>query len=454
MDLSILILAAGQGTRMRSKLPKVLQPLAGQPLLAHVVQCARSLECRDVAVVYGHGGEAVQAAFAGQPIRWALQAEQLGTGHAVMQAMPETPTDNLVLVLCGDVPLLKASTLKKLVGASAKDELSVLTVDIDNPTGYGRIVRGSDGNVIRIVEEADATQEEKKIAEVNSGVICCPAGKLDQWLKALSADNAQREYYLTDIIAEAATAGETVHGVKATSATEVMGINDRRQLAQAERALQTERAGELMASGVTLADPARIDIRGPLTCGKDVFIDINALFEGECNLGDGVHIGPGAVIKNCSIGAGTQIHPHCVLEQSKIGDNCQIGPFARLRPGANFADGAKAGNFVEVKKSHIGKGSKVNHLTYIGDTEIGANVNVGAGTITCNYDGVNKHKTVIGDGAFIGSGVELVAPVEVGAGATIGAGSTITKPTPADKLTIERSRQITIEGWKPPTRKG
>src|SRR6056297_1473979 len=427
---------------MRSDLPKVLQPLAGRPLLAHVVDTARALGADDVCVVYGHGGDRVRDAFPQADLRWALQAEQLGTGHAVMQALPDTPEANQVLVLCGDVPLIRPETLRRLTEACADDSVGVLTVDVPDPSGYGRIVR-----------QKDASGAELDIAEINSGIIIAPAARLSGWLAGLSADNAQGEYYLTDIIAGAVADGVPVHGVKADTWTEVMGINDKRQLAEAERALQRRRVEEIMTAGATVADPARVDIRGTLTVGRDVFIDVNAVFEGEVVLGDRAHIGPGVVVRDSRIGADSVIHPHTVIEESVIRNGCQIGPFARLRPGAEFADGSKAGNFVEVKKSLIGEGSKVNHLTYIGDTTIGRKVNVGAGTITCNYDGANKHRTVIGDGAFIGSGVNLVAPVEVGAGATIGAGSTISKPAPADKLTLARNKQITLEHWKRPQKK-
>ncbi|WP_405243570.1 bifunctional UDP-N-acetylglucosamine diphosphorylase/glucosamine-1-phosphate N-acetyltransferase GlmU [Lentisalinibacter salinarum] len=453
MPLSIVILAAGQGTRMRSDLPKVLQPLAGRPLLAHVVDTARALGAADICVVYGHGGDRVRDGFPEADLRWALQAEQLGTGHAVMQALPDTPEPNQVLVLCGDVPLIRPETLQRLTEACADGSVGVLTVDVPDPTGYGRIVRGADGDVQRIVEQKDASGAELDIAEINSGIIVAPAARLSGWLENLSADNAQGEYYLTDIIASAVADGVAVHGVKAESWTEVMGINDKRQLAEAERALQRRRVEEIMTAGATVADPARVDIRGTLTVGRDVFIDVNAVFEGEVVLGDRARIGPGVVVRDSRIGADSVIHPHTVIEESVIHAGCQIGPFARLRPGAEFADGSKAGNFVEVKKSLIGEGSKVNHLTYIGDTTIGRKVNVGAGTITCNYDGANKHRTVIGDGAFIGSGVNLVAPVEVGAGATIGAGSTISKPAPAERLTLARSKQITLEHWKRPQKK-
>ena len=453
MSLSIVILAAGQGTRMRSELPKVLQPLAGRPLLAHVLECAHELGADDVCVVYGHGGDSVGRAFEGEEVRWSLQAEQMGTGHAVQQAMPATPDGNTVLILFGDVPLLTSDTLRRLIDATGDDEMSVLTVDMDDPTGYGRIVR-KEGDVDRIVEQKDATAEEQAVVEINTGVMLCAADKLKGWLANLGNDNAQGEYYLTDVIAMAVADGVTVHGVKANSMVEVMGINDKKQLAEAERALQARLVDALMAEGVGFADPARVDIRGKLSCGKDVFIDINAVFEGDVSLGDGTTIESNNLVRDSQLGPGTLLHSNCHIEGAKTGSNCEIGPFARLRPGARLADDVKIGNFVEVKKSFISDGSKVNHLTYIGDAEIGKGVNVGAGTITCNYDGANKFKTRIGDGAFIGSGVMLVAPVEVGAMATIGAGSTISKDAPEDKLTIERSKQFTIKGWKRPLKKG
>ena len=453
MGLSTIILAAGQGTRMRSNRPKVLQPLAGRPLLSHVLDCAAALQADDVCVVYGHGAEAVRRAFPENTLRWALQAEQLGTGHAVQQAMPETPGANRVLVLFGDVPLLTPETCRRLVDDTPADDVAVLTVDMDDPTGYGRIIREG-GSVTRIVEEKDASAEERLVVEINTGVLVCSADMLRAWLDNLRNDNAQGEYYLTDVIAMAVSEGVTVHGIKADSWTEVMGINDRKQLAEAERALQARRVDELMKLGVGLADPARVDIRGELSCGKDVFIDVNAVFEGDVELGDGVTIESNNLVRDSKLGAGTIVHSNCHIEGATTGSECEIGPFARLRPGAELADNVKVGNFVEIKKSTIAVGSKVNHLTYIGDAEIGQGVNVGAGTITCNYDGVNKHKTVIGDGAFIGSGVELVAPVRIGAGTTVGAGSTITKDTDDDQLVLERSRQKTVPGWKRPTKKG
>jgi len=452
MGLTIVILAAGQGMRMRSDLPKVLQPLAGRPLLAHVLEYSRTLAADDVCVVYGHSADAVQTAFAGRGLRWALQAEQNGTGHAVMQAMPDTPDDNQVLILFGDVPLLMPETLQRLQAATGDDELAILTVDMDDPTGYGRIVR-EDGNVVRNVEQKDASEDERQITEINTGVMLTSAVQLNRWLDNLGKDNVQGEYYLTDVIAMAVNDGVTVHGIKASKQEEVMGINDKKQLAEAERALQARLVDELMAQGVGFADPARVDIRGNLKCGKDVFIDINAIFEGDVVLGDGTKIESNNLIRDSEIGPGTVVHPNCHIEGASTGPDCEIGPFARLRPGAELADTVKVGNFVEIKKSTVASGSKVNHLSYIGDTDIGERVNVGAGTITCNYDGANKHQTVIGDGAFIGSGVELVAPVNIGGGATIGAGSTIGKDAPDGQLTVERSRQVTISNWKRPEKK-
>ncbi len=452
MSLSIVILAAGQGTRMNSALPKVLQPLAGRPLLHYVVACSKAIGADSICVVYGHGAEEVRAAFDGESLSWALQAEQLGTGHAVIQAMPMVPDGHRVLVLFGDVPLLRPATFERLLAACPETDVAILTVDMADPTGYGRIIRDGD-TVSRVVEHKDATEAERAITEINTGVLCAPAERLKGWLGRLSNDNSQGEYYLTDVIGMAVADGVAVHAVKAEEEDEVMGINDKQQLACAERALQKRRVEELMAQGVGFADPARVDIRGTLRCGRDVFIDVNAIFEGEVTLGDNVHIESNNVIRDCDIGAGTVVHPNCHMEASTLGPNCEIGPFARLRPGAELADTVKIGNFVEVKKSTIASGSKVNHLTYIGDTDIGKKVNVGAGTITCNYDGANKYRTIIGDGAFIGSGVELIAPVEIGPGATIGAGSTISKAAPANKLTLQRSRQVTVEGWQKPVKK-
>jgi len=447
-----VILAAGQGKRMCSRLPKVLQPLAEKPLLGHVLDTARAVGAGDICVVYGHGGDEVRARFRDDDIRWALQAEQLGTGHAVLQAMPDTPAGGRTLVLFGDVPLLSADTIGRLLDNTPDDEMAVLTVDLADPSGYGRIIR-ENGMVMRNVEHKDASREELRVNEINTGVMLCPTDLLKRWLDGLGNDNAQGEYYLTDVIATAVEHGVTVHGIKARSPEEVAGINDKQQLAEAERALQQLRVDALMRRGVGFADPARVDIRGELECGSDVFIDVNAVLEGKVTLGDGVSIGPNNLIRNAALGAETVVHSNCHIEGAETGASCEIGPFARLRPGARLADKVKVGNFVEIKKSNVGDGSKVNHLTYVGDAEIGSGVNVGAGTITCNYDGVNKHKTVIGDGAFIGSGVELVAPVEVGKNATIGAGSTLTKPAPDDRLTLERAKQFTHPSWKRPEKK-
>jgi bifunctional UDP-N-acetylglucosamine pyrophosphorylase/glucosamine-1-phosphate N-acetyltransferase len=452
LGLSTIILAAGQGTRMRSDLPKVLQPLAGRPLLSHVLDCAAALGADDVCVVYGHGGDAVREPFPDPSLRWVLQAEQLGTGHAVRQAMPGTPDDNRVLVLFGDVPLLTARTCERLIAETPADDVAVLTVEMEDPRGYGRIIRAGSG-VARIVEEKDASADEKAVREINTGVLLCPATKLKSWLDKLGNDNAQGEYYLTDVIGMAVGDGVTVHGVKADNFAEVMGINDKKQLAEAERALQARLVDELMRQGVGFADPARVDIRGELKCGRDVSIDVNAVFEGRVELGDGTRIESNNLVRDSKLGPGTLVHSNCHIEGATTGRDCEIGPFARLRPGAELANNIKIGNFVEVKKSTIASDSKVNHLTYIGDAEIGSGVNVGAGTITCNYDGANKHKTVIGDGAFIGSGVELVAPVKIGAGATIGAGSTITKEVGENLLVLERAKQTAVPGWRRPVKK-
>ncbi len=451
MSTSIIILAAGQGKRMHSAKPKVLQTLAGRPMLQHVIDISRSLGAEDICVVYGHGGDDVRAAFAHEDIRWALQEEQQGTGHAVQQAIPEMPDVDRVLVLYGDGPLLRTSTLQNLLSSCGDNDVAVLTVELDDPFGYGRIVR-EEGVVLQSVEEKDASDTEKLIKEINTGVICCPANKMKAWLGNLSNDNSQGEYYLTDVVGMAVADGTVVHGVIANDQVETMGINDRRQLAEAERALQRRQVDELMDQGVTFADPGRVDIRGKLSCGQDVFIDVNAIFEGDVILGDNVKIESNNVIRDCCIGDGSVIHPNCHFDNATMGSDCEIGPFARLRPGAELGNEVHIGNYVEIKKSTVADGSKINHLSYIGDSTIGKKVNIGAGTISCNYDGVHKHQTIIGDGAFIGSGVELVAPVEIGAGATIGAGSTISKPAPADKLTLERAKQVTVRGWKGPVK--
>jgi bifunctional UDP-N-acetylglucosamine pyrophosphorylase/glucosamine-1-phosphate N-acetyltransferase len=453
MPLSVVILAAGQGKRMASDLPKVLQPLAGRPLLDHVVATARSLHPDAIHVVHGHGAERVRGAIAGGDIRWALQAEQMGTGHAVQQAMPGVPDGHTVLVLYGDVPLIRAQTLRGLVGKSGPKSLALLSAKLPDPTGYGRVLRDGAGRVARIVEEKDANHKERAIGEINTGVLAAPSEKLRAWLGALRADNAQGEYYLTDCVVAAVRDGCTVEAVVAESPAEVLGVNDKLQLAEAEAAHRRERAADLMRAGVTVVDPARLDVRGEVTCGRDVVLDVNVILAGRVKLGDRVKVGPNNYLRDCEIGADTEIAGNCHLEEFAAGARCSIGPFARARRGARLADDVHIGNFVELKNSEIGAGSKANHLSYVGDATVGSKVNVGAGTVTCNYDGVNKHRTEIGDGAFIGSGTMLVAPVSVGAGATIGAGSTITKPAPPGKLTVERSRQVTVDGWTRPEMK-
>ena len=453
MPLTVVILAAGQGKRMGSDLPKVLQPLAGRPLLAHVVDTARALAPAAIRVVYGHGGERVRAAFDGADLGWALQAEQKGTGHALMQAMPSVPDGHSVLVLYGDVPLIRAGTLSDLVGRAREAGLALLSARPADPAGYGRVVRDGAGRVVRIVEEKDASHKERAIGEINTGVLAAPAAKLRGWLGALRADNAQGEYYLTDCIGAAVRDGCAVEAVVADEPSEVLGVNDKLQLAEAEAAHRLARAAELMRAGVTVVDPARLDVRGEVHCGRDVLLDVNVILQGKVRLGDRVKVGAGCVLVDCEIGDDSELRVNSLVEGSTAGKGCVIGPFARLRPGTRLADGVHVGNFVEVKNSTLGAGSKANHLSYLGDSTVGSKVNVGAGTVTCNYDGVNKHRTEIGDGAFIGSGSMLIAPVSVGAEATIGAGSTITKPAPAGKLTVERSRQVTIEGWKRPEKK-
>lgn len=453
MPLSIVILAAGQGKRMKSDLPKVLQPLAGRPLLAHVLEAAKPLNADATYVVYGHGGEQVKAALSDRPVSWVLQSQQLGTGHAVAQAMPTIPDDHDVLVLYGDVPLVLAATLQSLVRSSSDRSIGLLTVKLADPSGYGRIVRDGAGNVVRIVEQKDANTKERAIDEVNTGLLAAPARSLRRWLTALKNDNAQGEYYLTDIIVMAVRDGLKIDAVIAPTEIEVLGVNDKVQLAQLEAALRAERARQLMLDGVTLADPARVDIRGEVRVGRDVFIDVNAVLVGKVVLGDRARIGPNCYLKDCEIGADTEIHPNCVIDTAVVGTHNSIGPFARLRPQSVLHEHVHIGNFVEVKKSEIGAGSKANHLTYLGDATVGRNVNVGAGTVTVNYDGVNKWRTEIGDGAFVGSGSMLVAPVKIGANANTGAGSTITRDAPEGKLTLARARQVTLEEWKRPQKK-
>jgi bifunctional UDP-N-acetylglucosamine pyrophosphorylase/glucosamine-1-phosphate N-acetyltransferase len=453
MPLTVVILAAGQGKRMKSDLPKVLQPLAGRPLLAHVIDAARTVGAANIHVVYGHDGERVREALNDDTLCWALQAEQNGTGHAVMQAMPGVADDALVLVLYGDVPLVRPDTLRRLIAAAGEHRLALLSARMKDPTGYGRVVRDRGGRVVRIVEHKDATAKERAIDEVNTGLMAAPAARLREWLGRITNYNAQGEYYLTDVVVQAARDGFAIEAIVADSEDEVLGVNDKQQLAEVEAANRRRRADELMAQGVTLVDPARFDARGPVEAGRDVYIDVNVVFEGTVKLGDRVRVGPNVVLRNCVIGADTEIFPSCVLYDAVVGERCNVGPFARLRPGAVLEDEVHIGNFVEVKKSRLGRGAKANHLSYIGDATVGRNANVGAGTICCNYDGANKWPTEIGDRAFIGSGTMLVAPVKVGADATIGAGSTITHDAPDGKLTLERSKQVTIEGWKRPEKK-
>jgi len=452
MQLSVVILAAGQGKRMNSDLPKVLQPLAGQPLLQHVIRTARALDPTSIYVVYGHGGAQVQAALSHEPVEWILQAEQLGTGHAVMQAMCVIPDGHCVLVLYGDVPLIRTPCLKKLTALADEGALAVLSVAVDDATGYGRIIRAADGRVSAIVEHKDASPEQLQIREINSGIMAAPAGRLREWLLGLGRNNSAREFYLTDVVAGAVRSDDRVEAVRTPRAAEVTGVNDKIQLAQVEALYRRERAEELMLAGATIADPARIDIRGDIKVGRDVFIDVNTLLIGSVQLAAGVKIGPNCIVSDAQIGAGTEIFANSIVDHAEVGENCRIGPFARVRPDTVLHRDVHVGNFVEIKSSEIGVGSKANHLAYVGDSRIGKGVNVGAGSITCNYDGHNKWPTVIEDGAFIGSGSMLVAPVRIGAGATIGAGSTITENSPGGTLTLTRARQTTIPGWTRPAK--
>jgi bifunctional UDP-N-acetylglucosamine pyrophosphorylase/glucosamine-1-phosphate N-acetyltransferase len=452
MPLHVVILAAGQGKRMRSALPKVLHRIAGRPLLAHVIDAARALKPERIHIVYGHGGAEVRAAFAGAELEWVEQAKRLGTGHALMQALPKIPRAASVLVLNGDVPLVRVDTLRKLVRTAGKG-VSICTSDLSDATGYGRVLRGAGGKVQCIVEQKDATPKERAIREWYAGFLAGNAGRIAGWLAKVANRNAQKEYYLTDVIRIAAAAGAPVSAVKATDQQEVAGVNSRAELAILERAFQNANSRKLLAAGVALADLWRTDVRGELTCGKDVSIDVNCLFEGRVKLGDGVKIGPNCVLRNVTVAADSEILAFSLLEDAEVGSGCRVGPYARLRPGAQLAEGVHIGNFVEVKASRVGKGSKANHLAYIGDAEVGAGVNIGAGTITCNYDGANKHKTIIEDGCFIGSDATLVAPVRISRGSYIGAGSTISKDTPPGQLTVARAKQVSIARWTPPRQK-
>lgn len=453
MHLGVLILAAGEGTRMCSRQPKVLHELAGKPLLAHVIETARSITPDAITVVYGHGGEAVPGRLGAPDLAWVEQQERLGTGHAVMQAIPQLRRTDWVLILYGDVPLIGGSTLLSLMASLSTTDLALLTVDLADPTGYGRILRDKDDRVVRIVEQKDASERELEIREINTGIMAVKRERLEGWLGRLENNNAQNEYYLTDIIAMAVDEGVNIGVVHPVCEEEVMGINDRKQLAYLERHYQRRYAEDLMRAGASLADPDRIDVRGRLSVGRDVFIDFNVLFEGEVRLGDGVRVGPNVCIRNSTLGEGVEIRANSVVDDAEIGPGCLIGPFARIRPETRLEDHVHVGNFVEIKKSQVASRSKINHLSYIGDTSVGREVNIGAGTITCNYDGANKHRTVIGDRAFIGSDTQLVAPVSVGEGATIGAGSTITRDAPAERLTLSRAQQISVESWQRPVKK-
>ena len=449
MGLEIIILAAGKGTRMYSDLPKVLHKVAGEPMLAHVIHTAKQLSPDAIHVVIGHGAELVKDTLSDENVYWCLQSEQLGTGHAVQQALPNIDDKQNVLILYGDVPLLRLETLQSLVNDLSTHQLSLLSAILDDPTGYGRIIRKK-GKLQCIVEQKDADTETLKINEINSGILASSAAKLKHWLSKIENNNVQQEYYLTDCIELAVQDNNTVEAIICENEEEILGINNKQHLAYVERVFQSQIANQLMQNGVTLIDPMRIDVRGNLTAGKDVEIDVNCVFIGENMLEDGISIGANAVIINSKIKSGTKIHANCHIENANIGKQCELGPFARIRPETELAEKVKVGNFVEIKKSQVKTGSKINHLSYVGDSELGRNVNIGAGTITCNYDGANKHRTTIGDNVFVGSDTQFVAPVTIGDGATIGAGSTITKDTPKDKLTLTRSKQITIDSWQRP----
>ena len=449
MQLEVIILAAGQGTRMKSSLPKVLHPLAGRPLLEHVITKAFSLQPTSVHVVIGHGAEQVREQLASFPVNWVIQHEQLGTGHGVLQALPALSPDSTVLVLYGDVPLIGTETLATLVAAATTGP-ALLTAQVSDPTGYGRILRDSAGALVGVVEQKDASVAQLEISEINTGLLAAPARDLMQYLPRVGNDNKQGEYYLPDILSMAVAEGRTVASCQAASELEVLGVNDRVQLNQLEREYQRRQAEQLMRAGVAVADANRLDIRGTLSCGRDVSIDVNVVIEGEVSLGDGVEIGPNCVLQDVTVAAGSKIHAMSHLQEAQIGERCNVGPFARLRPGTVLAEGARVGNFVETKKADIGVGSKVNHLSYIGDCVMGDHVNIGAGTITCNYDGVNKHKTEIGPGVFIGSNSTLVAPLQIAEQGFVAAGSTITRAVGREELAVSRSRQRNIEGWQRP----
>ena len=450
--MEVIVLAAGQGKRMRSVLPKVLQPLAAKPMLGHVLDTARALEARRIVVVYGHGGEVVREALDAPDLAWARQDPPQGTGHAVQQAMPLVEDGDTALILYGDVPLIGVPTLQRLMAAAGDRQMALLTVHMADPTGYGRILRDAAGQVTRIVEEKDATPDERRVTEVNTGILAAPVERLRGWLANLKNDNAQGEYYLTDIIAMAVAEGIQVITTQPDAFEETLGVNNKTQLAELERIHQRNIARGLTDAGVTVIDPARLDVRGQLICGRDVEIDINCVFEGRVELGDGVRIGPNCVIRNATLGAGTKVAAFSQIEDTVMGEACVIGPYARTRPGTVLGADVHLGNFVEVKNSNISDHSKANHLAYVGDADIGKRVNVGAGTITCNYDGANKFRTIIEDDVFIGSDTQLVAPVRVGRGATLGAGTTLSKDAPAEQLTVSRAKQVSVEGWKRPVK--
>jgi len=450
--LSVVILAAGKGTRMYSDLPKVLHPIAGKPMVKHVIDTVKHLNARQINLIYGHGADLLKERLADEPVNWVFQAEQLGTGHAMQQAAPFFADDENIMMLYGDTPLIQQSTLERLIAQKPENGIALLTVKLENPTGYGRIIR-ENGSVVAIVEQKDASAEQLKIQEINTGVMVASGASFKKWLGNLNNNNAQGEYYITDVIAMANEDGFQVQAVQADEFMEVEGVNNRLQLAALERFYQKKQAEKLLLAGVTLSDPSRFDVRGTVEHGKDVSIDVNVILEGNVKLGNNVKIGAGCVLKNVTVGDNVEIKPYSVLEDAVIGEKSAIGPFSRLRPGTQLAEGTHVGNFVEIKNAQVGKGSKVNHLTYVGDAEVGSNVNIGAGVITCNYDGANKFKTIIGDDVFVGSDSQLVAPVEIANGATIGAGSTITKNVAEGELVITRVAQKHIQGWQRPTKK-
>ncbi|HDL5138997.1 TPA: bifunctional UDP-N-acetylglucosamine diphosphorylase/glucosamine-1-phosphate N-acetyltransferase GlmU [Mannheimia haemolytica] len=451
-QLSVVILAAGKGTRMYSDLPKVLHPVAGKPMVKHVIDTAKQLDAQQIHLIYGHGADLLKARLSEEPVNWVFQAEQLGTGHAMQQAAPFFADDENIVMLYGDAPLITKATLERLIAAKPENGIALLTVELENPTGYGRIIR-ENGSVVAIVEQKDANEAQLKVKEVNTGVMVASGASFKKWLKNLNNNNAQGEYYITDVIAMANQEGFKVQAVQATEFMEVEGANNRLQLAALERFYQKREAEKLLLAGVTIIDPSRFDLRGTVTHGKDVQIDVNVILEGEIKLGNNVKIGAGCVLKNCEIGDNVEIKPYSVIEDSIVGAKSAIGPFSRLRPGTELAEETHIGNFVEIKKATISKGSKVNHLTYVGDAEIGKECNIGAGVITCNYDGANKFKTIIGDNVFVGSDSQLIAPVTIASGSTIGAGATVTKDIAENELVISRVPQRHIQGWQRPTKK-